>query len=98
MKFRILTNGKCFRIQRKGWIRWRWVGQLHIGYDGGGYLHPFEFASDASAVDLIRFKYGAEAEIERPWYPSHPARSAPEPKATGPTSSSHPPLPGGLTP
>lgn len=69
MRFRILTNGEKYRVQRKGFIRWGWEGRIDGCYDQS-WLVPHEFNSDGEAVQFIKETYGTEAEIDRPWVAS----------------------------
>jgi hypothetical protein len=59
MKFRIITDGLTFRIEKKSMFRWElvWLGR------GQGY----DFSTYKEAYDWIRFKYGMTAEIQRNW-------------------------------
>lgn len=62
MKFRIMTNGEHFRIQKKMLLWWVYMFEFIPAYQ-----EPWSFKSDEQAERYVREKYGQEAIIVRPW-------------------------------
>ena len=66
MKFRILTNGSCFKLQVRKLLRWAWIKEPWSCMEYGGYSAK-TFSSRASAVDFIVSQYGHSSWIDNPF-------------------------------
>ena len=57
VKFRVITNGNVFRVQKRAsffWIKY-WSTCMHRNFDGYQFLdEPREFESESEAVEWIR--------------------------------------------
>ena len=49
-EFRVITDGSKFRVQEKGWFKWRTLGRS-LGYGG---FEPYEFDSWDKADSFIQ--------------------------------------------
>jgi hypothetical protein len=48
MKLRIIFNGRCYRVQYRGWFAWRTFG------GGGEYFIPWDYDTQEKAEEEIK--------------------------------------------
>lgn len=72
MKFRIFTNGKQYRVQRKRFLTWVTLRKNDLGQEGfynDRYMFMQDFSDKKKATEWIREHYGSEAKIVEYWRP-----------------------------
>ena len=74
MRYRIISNGEKFRIERQCWLRWQPLRQVFRPGGGGKYTFsdPWqriaEFSSRAEAVRVVGQLFGEWADVQpSPW-------------------------------
>ena len=70
MKLRIITNGKKFAVERRGWFgRWRLDGEVKTSFVMCcTFIKVLYFDTREDATDWIEAQYGLRAEVvPSPW-------------------------------
>ena len=67
MKFRILTDGREYKVEQRCFLSWEIMDYELNNPIGSRWVVANSFLSYKQAVQKIREKYGTRAEIVRPW-------------------------------